>query len=538
MSSATPADHLKNRLFSLLSGNFVAPNDLQEKGRKVDGYRIRVQANWGFGTSVAVNSHAGNPGMDHCRHFGRDEADYHQHIQQIKDMAAADHDTRSRFLNGLREQGVASMELLSSTRSILREYEPISHYYGCSDCKETGKVRCNSCRGSGQEQCPRCYGARGRYEQRPFMTSDGRGNTVTNYESVWVSCMHCMFSGWVNCSDCSGDGKLRCSSCKGHGFFTRIAEVSMVAEATPELSYEAGLGHEELLQTLKAISWKDYAKVLDSTAVELTEEGAGGVIRYDFRATVSEISLAIRNTVFTVRAVGRFAENLLHPPMIFDWLFKDALEKWKAIQPGKRRRAIRPAEAKRLFDTLCSAKVSTAMLERLAEGDHKLEPLANSLRWDACQGLMSPGCATNIVTAVRQCLDMLSPRYSEAAWSWAMLVPWLVAYMLSHFSFELGITLKRDGQLLFILAVVSLGLLGVGALVAHPASRWLCRRQQKCVPSNFRRKPAWREPLQHSLRVMGVVMAVGFLSGKLFFFWGISPMEDLLEKMVSLLIGA
>src|SRR5690554_6556254 len=479
MSSATPADHLKNRLFSLLSGNFVAPNDLQEKGRKVDGYRIRVQANWGFGTSVAVNSHAGNPGMDHCRHFGRDEADYHQHIQQIKDMAAADHDTRSRFLNGLREQGVASMELLSSTRSILREYEPISHHYGCSDCKETGKVRCNSCRGSGQEQCPRCYGARGRYEQRPFMTSDGRGNTVTNYESVWVSCMHCMFSGWVNCSDCSGDGKLRCSSCKGHGFFTRIAEVSMVAEATPELSYEAGLGHEELLQTLKAISWKDYAKVLDSTAVELTEEGAGGVIRYDFRATVSEISLAIRNTVFTVRAVGRFAENLLHPPMIFDWLFKDALEKWKAIQPGKRRRAIRPAEAKRLFDTLCSAKVSTAMLE-----------------------------------------------------------PWLVAYMLSHFSFELGITLKRDGQLLFILAVVSLGLLGVGALVAHPDSRWLCRRQQKGVPSNFRRKPAWREPLQHSLRVMGVVMAVGFLSGKLFFFWGISPMEDLLEKMVSLLIGA
>ncbi|NLC37113.1 MAG: hypothetical protein GX772_11855 [Alcaligenaceae bacterium] len=538
MSATTPADFLKHRLVSVLSGNFASENDIKEKGRKVESYGIRVQTDWGFGARVDTHESPGNPGLDDSRHFGENATAFEQCIQELKETARQDTDIRSRFMAGLHSQGGASMARLDDSHVKLFDYGRFSHHYSCSPCRGNGKVNCGNCRGAGEVTCHNCYGSRGRYEQRSYMVSDGNGRSVMRYEQVWVSCVTCLYSGYVTCGGCGGRRKVSCSPCEGHGFFTRFADVSLCAQANTRVSYEAGLGHEELLEHLKNLPYDDYRNILELTNVELLEKpdaGPVGLISYHFNATVSELALAVKDTAFSIRALGKQAQSLLSRPLIFDFLYQKTLAHWHHIQPSKRQKAVSSAEAQRLFDDLRNAKASHAVLELLAEGDGKAETTAESLRWNVCHGLMSSECAMSIVKAVKQSLDLLSPRYSEAAWSWAMMLPWLLAYMLSHALFEAGLAWAGNGLLLLMVSLVSLGLVLMAGVVVHPISLGLCRRQQAGLPQAFRRKQIWRAPMWRSIKTLAVVMVAGFLSGKLFEYWNLQAMEPMLDTMFSLL---
>lgn len=523
-AASNPADTLLQRLKTLFSGNFLHGDEIVEADRKIQQHGVELRITWYFKIFHDTKEYKGNPGVKSYRHFGRDIEHYQNTLAQKNADGLNNIAYRTKFLNDLTTLGTEGLKHAEDDRFEVHHLGWFSVHTACSPCNETGQVKCGGCNGGGSVRCRHCHGTGTEYVYQSVPYTDSRGQTQYRNEQVGRMCFNCRF-GRVSCGNCSGDGKVDCKNCATSGFLTRVTQLALHAIPEPKLVTQGAENSGLLVEYLQTVRCRDFPRRLsyqNACLAKTDDTLSSGTVIYSFQATITQLSLEIKQQSFTFHALGRKDLTLISRPHVFDFLFENIFIEWNEITGGSGQKVLDFAKAKNLFDKLRTATVPSQILEMLCQ-EIKLGELAHKIRDDVCYNLISDTTASGLIVIEQRILSVLSPRYSENWWYAAMILPWLALFLLGH-----TIGFDTEGLELVIipaiLLVIGLLLTLIAGVIVHPISAISSRRIQKTLPSQFRRSAAFKEPLFRYVKLTMGVCLLSVVTGVIFHYFDIDAL--------------
>lgn len=487
---------LMNQLSNILDGNNVTLDEIKTINYETDYFVVELNIVWEFmieysETKIAGGSYIG----EKCNTVD----DIEDITEELEKKVKYNKNLRTKFINDFRGLGREAI-LKSNKKYPIKEFGDFSAKETCSNCNGKCKVTCNSCGGQGKHRCTNCYGS-GR------VTKFRYDNYNKRQESYSAYCDSCNGRGHKNCSSCSGNGKITCPTCSGYGYFMITREIDAITKPFYFVYSDSNLINEEL------------EKFLNKRKIEFLNE----TIYFEFYKHKSDYEdeeqfVYLGNSViikedFSVKEKEYTCYAFSNPPHVFikPAIFDDLLE--NEIKLIDEKKAISKKKALELFNNYSKLPVLDKAIKNISTNRKKDKEDTSNYVIKSCQGYITKNSATIIANHINKFMDKISPSYTPLIWILGLFLVFIIGIVFFEYSLE-----EKGTKIIFESISTFIFICLILALILYPIDLLLTLFKRRKIPSEYRQKLRYKEPLklftQGSFVILLFIFGYGLLSNE------------------------